>query len=86
MDLHFSTGQINVDGFGYFHQDIATAYKSQETMRLLHEFYDNRLIDFPARSPDLTNLFFRTSKIVYKNRFHTGEKVTEAEDYFAHLL
>jgi hypothetical protein len=39
---------------GYFQQDNATAHSARQTIAYLKEFFDTRVVDFPARSPDLT--------------------------------
>jgi hypothetical protein len=44
---------------GYFQQDGATAHTSNETLELIREYYDDRIISrdrWPPRSPDLTPL------------------------------
>lgn len=46
--------------FGYFQQDGATAHTSHETLNMIREFFDNRIISrntpipYPPRSCDLT--------------------------------
>lgn len=64
--------------FCWLQQDGATCHTSNETMRFLREFFDDRIISkglWPPRSPDLTSPdFFLWGYLkgrVYKNRPHT---------------
>jgi hypothetical protein len=67
---------------GYFQQDNATAHKTRETMARMHEFYDDRVIQFPPRSPDLTILDFfifpYLKNTIFKNNPHNLEELQEA--------
>jgi hypothetical protein len=67
---------------GYFQQDNATAHKTRETMARIHEFYDDRVIQFPPRSPDLTILDFfifpYLKNTIFKNNPHNLEELQEA--------
>jgi hypothetical protein len=59
----------------YFQQDNATAHTTGETLGLLYEFFDDRVVNFPPRSPDLTILdyfvFPYLQNNVFKNRLGT---------------
>jgi hypothetical protein len=67
---------------GYFQQDNATAHKTRQTMERIHEFYDDRVVQFPPRSPDLTILdyfiFPYLKNTVFKNNPHNLEELQEA--------
>jgi hypothetical protein len=66
----------------YFQQDNASAHKTRETMTRIHEFYDDRVIQFPPRSPDLTILDFfifpYLKNTIFKNNPHNLEELQEA--------
>lgn len=67
---------------GYFQQDNATAHKTRESLTRIREFYDNRVIEFPPRSPDLTILDYfiypYLKNTVYKNNPQNLEELQEA--------
>jgi hypothetical protein len=67
---------------GYFQQDNASAHKTRETMARIHEFYDDRIIKFPPRSPDLTILDFfifpYVKNTIFKNNPHNLGELQEA--------
>lgn len=70
---------------GYFQQDGAPAHTAVQTLRYLHDYYDDRVISrglWPARSPDLTPLDFylfgRIKNNIFKNRLHTLEELEAA--------
>jgi len=67
---------------GYFQQNGAPAHKSRETIAYLQQFYDNRIVNYPPRSPDMTPLDFclfgRLKNNIFKNRLHTLEELREA--------
>lgn len=67
---------------GYFQQDNATAHKTRETLALIHEFYDDRVVQFPPRSPDLTILdyfiFPHLKNNVFKNRPQNLDELRDA--------
>jgi hypothetical protein len=60
---------------GYFQKDNATPHKTKQTMERIHEFYDNRAVQFPPQSSDLTfldNFIFPYLKnTVFKNNIPT---------------
>lgn len=66
---------------GFFQQDNATAHTARETIGFLREFFGDRIVDFPARSPDLTILdyyvFPYLKNTIFKNRHHHLEEVME---------
>jgi hypothetical protein len=67
---------------GYFQQDNASAHKTWETMARIHEFYNDRVIQYPPRSPDLTILDFfifpYLKNTIFKNNPHNLEELQEA--------
>jgi hypothetical protein len=66
------------EGYCWYQQDGATCHTSNETMTLLKQFFDDRMISknfWPLRSPDLTPPHFFLSgyqkETVYKNSLRT---------------
>jgi hypothetical protein len=62
---------------GYFQQDNATAYSAPQTIAYLKEFLNTRLVEFPARSPDLAimkYLFIHASKTQFLEAHATLSK------------
>lgn len=67
---------------GYFQQDNATAHTTRESIAYLSEFFDNRIVNFPPRSPDLTIMdyfiFPYLKNTIFKNPVHTLEELMNA--------
>ncbi|KAI4460770.1 transposable element tc3 transposase-like protein [Holotrichia oblita] len=63
-------------------QVAVSAHKSRETMAFLQQFFDTRIFNFPARSPDLTILdyfiFPYLKNTIFKIRHQTIEELRNA--------
>lgn len=67
---------------GYFQHDNAPAHTALRTRQYLQQFYDDRIIAFPPRSPDLTALdyflFGYLKNTIYRTPLHTLQELKDA--------
>ena len=67
---------------GFFQQDNAPAHKSRDTIAFLQQFFDDRIMNFSPRSPDLTILdyfiFPYLKNTIFKTRHHTIAELCNA--------
>jgi hypothetical protein len=75
---------------GYFQQDNTTAHSARQTIAYLKKFFNARVVEFPARSPDLTVMDYfiypHLKNTVFRSTRHTIEELCEATSIRDNIL